>query len=171
MIRRIQWRAVLVVVAAVGAALGLVAMLRIREAREFSQPHQLQTDGGTNYVVQLTEAVVGKAETRCVLILYLRLENPNPFDVTLSRKWFSLVARDRDHYWPLMAGTQSELIKLPARGVLEKEMLSFAVPDDALGDSLALMGGRSYILLVKDKKPFEKRLRDGQFWSFRSRRW
>jgi len=167
----IQRRVVWVVVAAIGAGIGLLAIMRIREAREFSQPHQVQTDGGTNCIVQLTEAVVGKAETKCVLILYLRLENPNPFGVTLDRKWFGLVAHDRDHYWPLASGTQSELIKLPPNGVLEREMLSFAIPNDAVGDSLALMGGRGFILLVKDKRPFGGQLREGQFWSFRSRHW
>ncbi len=169
--KRVQSRVVLVVIATIGAGLGLMAMLRIQEAKEFSRPHQMQTDGGTNYVVQLTEAVVGKAKTGCVLILYLRLENPNPFDVTLGRNWFILVSHDTDHYRPSITGTQSELIKLPANGVLDREMLSFTVPADALAGSVALMGGRSYILLVKDRKSFEVRLRDGEFCSFRRRRW
>ena len=171
MSKRIQSRVVLVVIATIGAGLGLMAMLRIQEAKEFSQPHQMQTDGGTNYVVQLTETVVGKAKTGWVLILYLRLENPNPFDVTLGRNWFILVSHDTDHYQPSITGTQSELIKLPANGVLDREMLSFTVPDDALAGSVALMGGRSYILLVKDKKSFEVRLQGGEFCSFRRRRW
>ncbi len=171
MSKRIQRRVVLVVIATVGVGLGLMAVLRIQEAKEFSQPHQTQTDGGTNYVVQLTEVVVGKAKTGYVLILYLRLENPNPFDVTLSRNWFILVTHDTDHYRPSITGTQSELIKIPANGVLDREMLSFTVPDDALVGSVALIGGRSYILLVKDKRSFEVRLRDGEFYSFRCRCW
>jgi hypothetical protein len=161
----------MVAVAMLGAVLWLVAMRRIQEAKEFSQPHQVQTDGGTNYVVQLTEAAVGKTKAGCVLILYLRLENPNPFDVTLGRNWFTLVGHDRDRYRTSTTGTQAELIKLPANGVLDREMLSFMVPDDAFADSLALMVGRKYSLLVKDQKPFEVRLRDGEFRSLRRHSW
>src|SRR5271167_1332313 len=106
--------------AIIGAGLGVIAMLRIQEAKEFSQPHQVQTDGGTNYVVQLTEAAVGKTTVGCVLILYLRLENPNSFDVTLGRNSFILVGHDTDHYRPSTMGTQAELIKIPANGVLER---------------------------------------------------
>jgi len=111
-------------------SLGLLAMLRVQEAKEFRQPHSVETYGGTNYIVQLTEAAVGKTETGCVLIIYLRLENRNPYDVTLNRNWFVLVDQDKDYYLPSTTGTQTELIKLPANGVLDREMLSFTVPDD-----------------------------------------
>jgi hypothetical protein len=173
--KHIQSRVVLVVIAMIGAGFGLMAMLRIQEAKEFSQPHQMQTDGGTNYVIQLTEAVVGKTKTGCILMLYLRLENPNPFDVTLGRNWFILVGHsdghDIDQYRLSATGTQPDLIKLPANGVLDREMLSFTVPDDAFADSVALRVGRSGLLLVKDPKSFKVRLRDGEFRSFRRRRW
>jgi hypothetical protein len=171
MSRHIQISVAAIAVATIGVSLGLLAMLRVREAKEFSEPHIVQTYGGTNYVVQLTEAAVGKGETGCVLIVYLRLQNPNAYDVTLRRNWFILVDRDKDYFLPSTMGTQTELIKMPPNGVLDREMLSFTVPDDALAGSVALMGGRSYILLVKDKKSFEMRLRDGEFSSFRRRRW
>ena len=171
MSKHIPSRVAVVTVAMIGAGLGLMAMLRFHEAKEFSQPHQVQTDSGTNYVVQLTEAAVGKTKTGCILILYLRLENPNPFDVTLGRNWFTLVGHDKDHYLASTTGTQVELIKLPANSVLDREMLSFTVPDDAFAGSMALMVGRNYILLVKDQKPFEVRLRDGNFRSFRRHSW
>jgi hypothetical protein len=171
MSKRVQGRVAVVAVAIIGAGLGLMAILRIQEAKEFSQPHRVQTDGGTNYVVQLTEAAVGKTKTGCVLILYLRLENPNPFDVTLGRDGFILVGHDTDHYRPSTTGTQAELIKLPANGVLDREMLSFTVPDDTFAGSVTLRVGRNYLLLVKDQTPFEARLRDGEFRSFRRRSW
>jgi hypothetical protein len=158
-------------IAVIGVSLGTLAMLRVHEAREFSLPHTAATYGGTNYLVQLTEAVVGKIETGCVLIVYLRLQNPNPFDVTLNRDWFVLVDRDKDYYLPSTAGTQTELIKLPANGVLDREMLSFTVPDDAFAGTVALMVGRNYMVLVKDREPFEVRLRAGEFRSFRRRSW
>jgi hypothetical protein len=61
--RRVQISVALVAVATIGVSLGLLAMLRIREAKEFREPHTVQTYGGTNYMVQLTEVAVGKAET------------------------------------------------------------------------------------------------------------
>jgi len=157
--------------AIIGAGLGLMAMLRIQEAKEFSQPHQVQTDGGTNYVVQLTEAAVGKTMTGCVLILYLRLENPNSFDVTLGRNSFILVGHDTDQYLPSTMGTQAELIRIPANGVLDREMLSFTVPEDTFAGSVALRAGQNCSFLVKNQKPFGVRLRDGEFRSFRRRSW
>jgi hypothetical protein len=171
MTRRIQISVALVAVAAIGVSLGLLAMLRIREAKAFREPHAVRTYGGTNYVVQLIEVVVGKTETGCVLIVYLRLQNPNGYDVTLSRNWFVLVDRDKDYFLPSTTGTQTELIKLPAHGVSDREMLSFAVPDDAFAGRVALLVGQDYMVLVKNEESFEAHLRDGEFRSFRRRNW
>lgn len=155
----------------IGVSIGVLALLRIQEAKEFRRPHLVQTYGGTNYVVQLTEVVVGKTETGCVLIAYLRLENPNPYDVTLSRNWFVLMDHAKDYYLPSTTGTQTELIKLPANGVLDREMLSFTVADDTFAGSVALMVGHNYMVLLKDEGPYEVHLRNGEFRSFRRRHW
>ena len=171
MSRRLQISVALVAVVTIVVSLGLLAMLRIREAKEFREPHTVQTYGGTNYVVQLTEVAVGKAETGCVLIVYLRLQNPNAYEVTLSRKWFVLVDRDKDYFLPSTTGTQTELIKLPASGVLNREALSFMVPDDAFAGRVALLVGQNYMVLVKNEDPFEARLRNGEFRSFRRKSW
>jgi len=169
--KRIQLLVAVIALVVIGVSVGLLAMLRVQEAREFSQPHHVETYGGTNYIVQLTEAAVGKTDTACVLIVYLRLENPNPYDVTLDRNWFILVDQAKDYYLPSTTGTQTELIKLPAQGVLEREMLSFTVPDDAFTGAVALMIGRNYLVPVKDRAPFAVSLRNGEFQSFRTRSW
>jgi hypothetical protein len=169
--KRIQILVAVVALAVIGLSLSLLAMLRIQEAREFSQPHRVETYGRTNYVVQLTEAAVGKTETGCVLIVYLRLQNPNPYDVTINRNWFVLMDYGKSYYLPSTTGTQTELIKLPANGVLDREMLSFTVPDDAFTGTVALEAGWNYWVLVKDQDPFDMRLRNGEFRSFRTRRW
>jgi len=171
MSKRIQFLVAAIALAVIGVSLGLLAMLRVQEAREFSRPHRVETYGGTNYIVQLTEVAVGKTETACVLIVYLRLENPNPYDVTLSRNWFILVNQAKDYYLPSTTGTQTELIKLAANGVLDREMLSFTVPDDAFAGTVALMVGWNYLVLVKDQQPFAVNLRNGEFRSFRRRSW
>jgi hypothetical protein len=171
MSRRIQISMGLIAAIAIGLSLGLLAMLRIREAKEFREPHPVRTYGGTNYVVQLTEVVVGKAETGSVLIVYLRLQNPNAYDVTLSRNWFVLVDHDRDYFLPSIMGTQTELIKLPANGVLDREMLSFTVPDDAFTGRVALLVGQNYMVLLKNDGLFEAHLRNGEFRSLRRRSW
>jgi hypothetical protein len=85
MSRRIQISMAVVAVITIGVSLGSLAMLRIREVNEFREPHLVETYGRTNYVVQLTKVTVGKAETGCVLIVYLRLQNPNAYTVTLRR--------------------------------------------------------------------------------------
>ncbi len=169
--RRIQKLVAVITLAVIGVSFGLLALLRVQEAKEFRRPHTVQTYGGTNYVVQLTEVVVGKTETGCVLIVYLRLKNPNPYDVTLRRNWFVLADHAKDYYLPSTTGTQTELIKLPAKGVVDREMLSFTVADDAFAGAVALMVGRQYMVLLKDEEPFEVRLRDGEFRSFRRRHW
>jgi hypothetical protein len=171
MSRRVQISVGAIAVATIGVSLGLLAMLRIREAKEFSEPHIVQTYGGTNYVVQLTEVAVGKIETGCVLIVYLRLQNPNTYDVTLRRDWFILVDHNKDYFLPSTTGTQAELIKLPANGVLDREMLSFMVPDNAFAGRVALFVGQNYMVLVKNEGPFEAHLRNGEFRSFRRRSW
>ena len=155
----------------IGVSIGLLAVLRVQEAKEFHRPHPVQTYGGTNYVVQLTEVVVGKTETGCVLIVYLRLKNPNPYDVILRRNWFVLMDHAKDYYLPSTTGTQTELIKLPANGVLDREMLSFTVADDAFVGTVALMVGPQYMVLLKDEAPYEVRLRNGEFRSFQRRHW
>jgi hypothetical protein len=169
--RRVQYLVGTVVLVVIGVSLGLLAMLRVQGAKEFHRRHSVQTYGGTNYVVRLTEVVVGKAETGCVLIVYLRLENPNPYDVTLSRNWFVLVDRAKDYYLPSTTGTQTELIKLPPSGVLDREMLSFSVADDTFAGTVALLVGRNHMVLVKDEAPFEVRLRNGEFRSFQRCHW
>jgi hypothetical protein len=169
--RRVENLVAVIALVVIGASLGLLAMLRIQEAKAFHRPHAVQTYGGTNYVVQLTDVVVGKTETGCVLIVYLRLENPNPYEVTLSRNWFVLVDRAKDYYLPSTTGTQTELIKLPANGVLDREMLSFTVADDTFAGTVALLVGRNHMVLVKDEAPFDLRLRNGEFRSFQRRHW
>lgn len=169
--RHIQKLVAVIALVVIGVSIGLMALLRIREAKEFRRPHRVQTYGGTNYVVQLTEVVVGKTDTGCVLIVYLRVKNPNPYDVTLNRNWFVLMDHDKNYYLPSTSGTQTELIKLPANGVSDREMLSFTVPDDTFAGAVVLLVGREYMVLVKDAAPFEMRLRNGEFRSFQRRRW
>jgi len=169
--RRLQYLVGAIALVVIGMSLGLLAMLRVQEAKEFHRRHPVQTYGGTNYVVQVTDVVVGRAETGCVLLVYLRLENPNPYDVTLSRNWFVLVDHAKDYYRPSTMGTQTELIKLPANGVLDREMLSFTVADDTFAGTVALLVGRNHMLLIKDEAPLEVPLRNGEFRSFQRRHW
>ncbi|MGD1019248.1 MAG: hypothetical protein ABSA12_08000 [Verrucomicrobiia bacterium] len=169
--RHMQKLVAVLALVVMGASFGLLALLRVREAKEFRRPHPVQTYGGTNYVVRLTEVVVGKTETGCVLIVYLRLENPNPYDVTLNRNWFVLMDHAKNYYLPSTTGTQTELIKMPANGVLDREMLSFTVVDDAFAGAVALLVGREYMVLLKDEEPFDARLRNGEFRSFQRRHW
>jgi hypothetical protein len=154
----------------IGVSVGVLALFRVQQTKEFSLPRPLQTLDGTNYVLRLQETVVGKTDSGYVVIVYVRLENPNPFNVTLDRLSFVLSSQRR-HYLPSITGTQSELIKLPAQGVLDREMFSFSVPDNAFARRVALLVDYKYRILIKDDVPFDGRLRPGYFRSFRRRNW
>jgi len=169
--RHVQNLIAVITLIVIGVCLGLLAVLRVQETKLFHQPHRVRTYGGTNYVVELGEVAIGRTGTGCVLIVYLRLENPNPYDVILSRNWFVLVDHAKDYYLPATTGTQTELIKLPGNGVLDREMLSYTLPENAFAGALAVLIGREYMVLLKDEDPFEVRLRDGEFRSFQRRHW
>ena len=155
----------------IGMGFLLVGSMRVREARQFSHSHRVQTTNGTNYVVQLLETTVGRVETGCVVIVYARIENPNPVELELRREWFVLAGSAEDHYRPATDGTQAPLIKLPANGVLEKEALSYAVNERALSGVLALKIGHEYSVSINNGKPWTRRLPVGQFVTFHSRDW
>jgi len=78
---------------------------------------------------------------------------------------------DKNYFLPSTMGTQTELIKLPANGVIDREMLSFIVPDNAFAGRVALFVGQNYMVLVKNEGPFGAHLRNGEFRSFRRRSW
>jgi hypothetical protein len=122
-------------------------------------------------VIQLLEATVGRIETGQIAMIDVRLENPNPFELVLKRDTFKLTGHGKEWYSPETAGTQAPLIKLPANGVLDKEAFSYAVPDDALAGTLALQIGKQYFVMIKNDRPFGRRLRNGQFVTFRGRHW
>lgn len=155
----------------VGVSLGLLAMMRVQEARQFSQSYRVQTSAGTSYGVQLLETTVGKVETGYVVIVYARFENPNPTELVLPREWFALADLGGDDYRPTTDGTQAVLIKLPANGVLEKEALSYVVNERALSGTLALKIGHKYSVVINNGRPWTRRLPVGQFVTFRSRDW
>ncbi len=152
-----------------GAA--LLAYWRTREARQYSQPHSVRTYGGTNYVVAIQQTTIGRTETGYVLLLTVRLTNPNPFPVRLDRQMFVLADHDKDFYLPTVEGAASRWIDLPAGGVLEKETLSYVVPPDSFDGVVAVQLGHQYWTLVKEVGDYTENLAPGQFRSFRRRHW
>ncbi len=156
----------------IGVSVGILALFRVQEAREFSRPYPVQTRTGTNFVMRVLETSVGKVDTGFVVIVYMRLENPNPFGFEVRRNRFVLAGEGRgDFFRPSIMGTQDELIKLPANGVLEREMLSYTVPDDAIEGTLGLRIGRNYTILIKQRGTFGGKLRPGEFRSFHRPSW
>jgi len=168
--RRLQLLVALAIAALAGVAVAGLAWLRIRDARLYAQPHTVQR-GGTNYIVQLVETTVGRVNTNYLVILHLRIQNPNPFALRLARNQFGLVDHDKDYEEPAVTGNHSEWIIVPPNGVAEREALSYTVQPDAFQGTLALYAGQYYFLLVKEHEPFTPKLRDGQFISFRRREW
>jgi hypothetical protein len=169
--RKLQIIIGLAAMAVIGICLALLGLMRVHETRQFSQSYRLQSDTGTNYVVQLLETTVGKVDTGHVVIVYARFENPNPTEVVLKREWFVLVDHDKDYYLPTTSGTQTPLIKLPPNGVLEKEALSYAVGDDSFAGTIGLEIGHHYFVLIKNQKPWKQKLHQGHFVTFHGRDW
>ena len=155
----------------IAMCIGLTAWLRVREAEHLSQVCRVHTYGGTNYIVQVVETTVGRTDSGYLLLITARFENPNPFEVVLHRDWFVLVDHDKDYYQPSTTGTQAALIKLPANGVLDKEPLSFVVPEGTFAGSVGLKIGKDYWVMIKDDQPFDRQLKNGEFVSFRRRTW
>ena len=164
-------RLLVIVSLVIVALLAVLAWLRTREARAFSQPYRVHTFTGTNYVLQLTSTTIGRVHTNFIVILAARLENPNPFEIVLQRDWFVMTDHDRDYYQPSTNGTQTALIRLPPHGVLERELFSYTVPGDTFNGTLALLAGHQYLVLVKSRKPYQPNLRDGEFITFHRRDW
>jgi len=156
---------VIVIVNAI--SFGTLAWLRMRDAREFLEPCQVHTYGGTNYIVQLLETAVGRVDTGCIVIVSLRLENPNPYEVTLNREWFVLMDHEKEYYEPTTCGT----IHIPAQGVIEREIFGFMVTDEALAGLIAMKIGQQYFITVKSSRPYTQLVGKGQFVSFRQRDW
>ena len=98
------WIALGVIVSINVLCVGALVWLRARDAQQFAVPCRVHTYGGTNYTVQLLEAAVGRVETSCVVIVSLRLENPNPYAVTLPREWFVLLDHEKEYYEPTQLG-------------------------------------------------------------------
>ncbi len=168
--KRLQIAASVVLVAG-AAVLGLLAAYRIRDMKEFTRPHRVETTGGTNYVVRLTETTVGRTDNGYVVIVYLRLENPNPYEIALKRNKFLLIDHVKSTYTPSTTGTGTDLIRLQARGVIVREMLSYTVQDKAFAGALELELGPNNRVEVKNGKPFREQLQIGEFRSFRRRGW
>lgn len=155
----------------VGAGAAWLAWTRTSDAREFSQPAEVKTFGGTNYVVQLTEVTVGKVASGCVVIVSARFSNPNPYPVTLHRKWFMIVDHDKDYFLPTITPQQLDTFVLPANGEQSKEALTYVMPEDSLDGTLAVMAGHYHYLLIKSPKPMSEPLRADQFLTLRQRDW
>ena len=161
------WIAVSTIVVINLGSVGTLAWLRTRDSQAFEQPCQVHTYGETNYTVQLLETAVGRVETGCVVIVSLRLTNPNPFDVTLHRDWFVLLDHEKEYYEPTQLGT----IKIPAHGSIDREAFGFVVTDEALAGLLALKVGQQYFMTVKSPRPYRPPTKPGRFVSFHQRDW
>lgn len=153
------------------AVLSLVAQCRLHETQTYSHAHAVRTYGGTNYIIALEQTTIGRTDTGYILILAVRLQNPNPFPVRLDRNWFVLVDHDKDYYQPTTEGTQTRWIDLPSRATAAKETLSYTLPADALAGTLGVQLGQNYWTMVKDVGGAGEPGRSGEFRSFQRRQW
>lgn len=147
------------------------ALARLRDARGFGVAHAVQTAGGTNYVVRLRETTIGRTEAGLLVVVALRLENPNPFALTLDRRGFVLMDGDKDFYLPNTTESQPASIAIPARGMTDNELLTYAVQDDTLHGALGLQLGHDYWTLLKNAPPYTQPLNKDEYRTFRRRDW
>lgn len=171
MMRKLAFSIGGVALAIIVISLALLAVLRVKDQYHFQKEYKVQTFNGTNYVIQLSEVTVGKVESGCVVMVYARVQNPNPVELTLKRDWFVLVDANKNYYQPVASGTQSPVIKVPANGVAEKEALSYVVEDGAFEGTAALCVGHRYFTLIKSERPYHPAMKIGEFKMFKTLDW
>jgi hypothetical protein len=166
-----QWLLGTALVAGLALLIGAVALWRVREAEDMSRPHAVHTYGGTNYVVSLKELTVGRSDAGYVLLVAVLLQNTNNFPVALNRNAFILVDANKDYYLPSTTGTQTPVITVPAAGTVDSEVLSFSVPEEGLNGAMGMQIGQNFWIMLREDKPFELKLKSGEFVTFRRRDW
>ncbi len=161
------------IVAAVGGGglLTWIALARLRDARGFGAPHRVQTAGGTNYVARMVETTIGRTEAGLLVVVTIRLENPNSFAVLLPRCSFVLVDKAKDYFLPAESDTQPAWIKLPPHGVADNELLTYAVQEDTFQGMLGLQIGRYYWMMLKGSRPYAQPLKKDEYRTFHRRDW
>jgi hypothetical protein len=169
--RRTQWIIGAALAGMAAIVICWVAWWRVDEAAAMSKPHSVHTYGGTNYVVRLKELTVGRGDTGYAVLVSVELENPNAFPVVLNRDWFILVDANKDYYLPSTTGTQTQFITLTANGKVDSDLLSFVVPEEGLAGTMGMRIGQDYWIMLKDQKPFDRKLKSGEFVTFRRRDW
>lgn len=153
------------------AAVAWTALVRWRDARGFGATHRVETVQGTHYVVRLREVTIGRTATGPLVLVALRLENPNPEPLALERQWFVLVDGDKDYYLPQTTESQPATIRIPARGQVDNELLVYAVSEDAFQGVLGLQIGHYYWALLKNVAPYAVPLAADEYRTFRRREW
>ena len=161
------WIAIGVIVTINALSIAALVWLRSHDSQSFSQPCEVHTYGGTNYIVHPLETAVGRIDAGCMVIVSLRLENPNPFEVILKREWFVLLDHEKEYYEPTQLGT----VRIPAQGVVEREVFGFVIPNEALAGLIALKVGQQYFITVKSPKPYTLPVGKDQFVMFRQKDW
>lgn len=169
--RKLQWIVAGAALTVIVVSLLMMSWSRVREARAFGRPHRVRTFGGTNYVVRLAETTIGRTDSGRVVIVGLMLANPNPFDIKLHRHWFVLADMDKDYFLPTATGAQTDLINVPAHGVIDNELLSFAVDETSFDGTLGLLVGHQYMVMLKGIEPYTRKLAVGEYRSFRRQDW
>lgn len=154
-----------------GGLLGWMTALRLRDARGFGAAHRVQTFGGTNYVVRVRETTIGRTDAGLLAVVALRLENPNPFELTLERRWFVLVDAAKNYFLPAPLDKSPNQIKIPPHGVADNELLTYAVQDDAFQGVLGLQIGHYYWTMLKGSRPYPQVLNKDEYRTFRRRDW
>jgi len=160
-----------VVVLTVVALVGVLGWFRMREMSSLTKPHHVHTASGTNYVVQISSATLGRVNNNYLVIVAARVENPNPFEVVLRRDSFVLLDSTREYFSPSTNGTQAALIRLPPGGARERELFTFAVTPDSFNGMLAFMAGHQNFVQIKSAKPYRPQLSEGDFKSFHRLTW
>ncbi len=169
--RTLQVLIALAALVVIAICLALNSQVRISRARQFGEPQQVTTFGGTNYVVELSETTIGRTDAGHVLIVYLKIQNPNEEDLRLDRNWFVLLGPQREYFLPTTSGTQQQWITMQPGAVRDDVMLSFDLGPEALQGGLALKIGEDYWVLLKQAKPYTEPIDVGQFRSFKHNRW
>ena len=88
-----------------------------------------------------------------------------------SRRGFVLVDGDKDYSLPQTNSSQPATITIPPRGMIDNELLTYAVQEDTFAGVVGLQLGHYYWTEIKGPRPYTEVLNKDEYRTFRRRDW
>jgi hypothetical protein len=166
----IKFAVILAVIVAV--ALGLIAVMRIHQARQLHREHVIRAEEGRSYNARMEKLVLGLSGTNYLLMVTLKIQNPTNEPLKFHREYFVLMTANREFHMPTDAENAVSLIKVAPHGVSVSETFTYKLPPNALDGPMVLRVGPDQWIVLRARSGAKlEPLRDGQFITLRKLKW